>query len=219
MRKDEKNFKQISLLPKKQRREIFILKIMKIIVTFTSLVLVVSAIFFVATPLLNLAKNEEISKIDVKIAGILDEIKGMQTYEEVYNNNRSFIEILTKAMGSVPEWDKILNFLYESKPLTIQIQSVDQVKDKNIPSVTPNANANAADSNQTSTNKTLLIKCLVTDLNDFDVWLETLKKSNSTFAGMSTGTYTGNQYGYIVEISLPVPEGGPYNLDKGVYNK
>ena len=218
MRKDEKHFKPISLLPSKQRREILTLKIMKVAVTFTSMVLVVSAIFFVATPLLNLTKNQEISNIDNDINLILQEIKGMQSYEEVYNNNRTFIDVLTKAMGTEPEWDKILTFLVTSKPMTIQIQSIDQMVKSNSPSQTPNVNASAIGGGE-GADLPIIINCLVTNLSDFEFWIKTLKSSNPAFAGLTVGDFVGNEYNYTVSITLPVPMGQPYDLNKGVYKK
>ena len=203
MRKDEKHFKPISLLPSKQRREILTLKIMKVAVTFTSMILVVSAIFFVATPLLNLTKNQEISNIDNDINLILQEIKGMQSYEEVYNNNRTFIDVLTKAMGTEPEWDKILTFLVTSKPMTIQIQSIDQMVKSNAPSQTPNVNASAIGGGE-GADLPIIINCLVTNLSDFEFWIKTLKSSNPAFAGLTVGDFVGNEEVQIGQIPITI---------------
>lgn len=226
MRKDEKYFKPISLLPAKQRREILILKIMKFIVTFTSLILVVASIFFVITPLLNLSKNDQITKVDDQIAVIRSEIKGMQQYEEVYNKNRSYIDIITKAMGTVPQWDEILKVLITSKPLTIQIKGVEQLADaksstaSSVSSANTNANSNTSTQTSPETIKTnaggnLVIKCVVLNLNDLDYWIKELKKINPIFSGLTAGKFAGNQYGYDVELTLPVTDSPPYVIDLG----
>ena len=216
MRKDEKYFKPISLLPTKQKREILILKIVKIILTFTSLVLVVASVFFVVTPLLNLTKNDQITKIDDQIAVIRTEIKGMQKYEEVYNKNRSYIDIITKAMGTVPQWDEILKILITTKPLTIQIKGMEQIVD------TKSSNTSTQTSPETiktDAGGNLIIKCLVLNLNDLDYWIKELKKINPIFSGLTAGKIAGNQYGYDVELTLSVIDSSPYVIDIGGNSK
>jgi len=214
MKKEDKAFKPISFLPQKQRREILIVKILRVVLTFTSLILVLAAIFFVSTPLLNLSKNQEISKVDIEIARIREQIKGMQKYEEVFSLNKTFHDVLINAMGTGPAWEVILTSLNQSKPITIQMQSIEQLEAS--PALITRAEAEAAAANTITKieegPKKLLIKCLVTNLNDFDYWIKTIQANTSLFTEVTPGKFEGNQYGYLVDITVSIPVSGPYEI-------
>ncbi|MEI6602842.1 MAG: hypothetical protein WCL54_05100 [Clostridia bacterium] len=213
MKKEDKVFKPISFLPQKQRREIFIVKILRVVLTFTALILTIAAIFFVSTPLLNLSKNQEITKVDTEIALIREQIKGMQKYEEVFSLNKTFHDVLINAMGTGPAWDKILTTLIQSKPITIQVQSIEQLVAA--PALITRDEAAAAANSVAKIEegpKNLLIKCLVTNLNDFDYWLKVIQANTSLFTEVTPGKFEGNQYGYLVDITVTIPVSGPYEI-------
>jgi len=220
MRKDDKIFKPISLLPIKQRREILSVKILRIVLTISSFVLVIAAMFFVITPLMNLSKNQEIDKVESQITMIRDQIRGMQKYEEVYNKNRSYQEILIKAMGTNPEWDKILTVLIDSMPITIQMQGIEQVKDPTLTAPTESVdNVTTPADGQGESAKKLLINCLVTNLSNFDYWMQKISAHSELFAEVTSGKVTGNQYGYTIDVTITLKNSVPYKVEGEVIVK
>jgi len=210
MKKEEKSFKQISLLPSRLKNEIMMLKIMRIAVSVTSVILIISAIFFIVTPILNISKNLEINKIEMEIQKIREQIGQMPKVEEDYNKFRAYSDILTKAMGNPPNWSTILSIL-ATKPLTVFIDSAEQVTVKgdsviyNAQDALDTKNTEVKPQTEATPTQTLKIKCIITNTTEFDNWIESISRTPG-FEGITIGTFQGNQYGYTTSITIPVPK-------------
>ncbi|MEI6132337.1 MAG: hypothetical protein WCQ41_05895 [Bacillota bacterium] len=218
MKKDEIVFKSISLLPIKNRRQILTVKILRVLVTVTSFLLIASAMFFVITPLLNLSKNQEISVVDNKIQKIREEIKGMQESEKIFNTNKQLKDVLVKAMGEGPDWFKLLNYL-NSAPMTISLISAD------VPAIDAAAAPAASEpsappSDETVVNKPkeLSLKYIVFSSIDFMNWISKIQ-SDGFLKNVKVGNFEGSQTEQMISVSFSIPNAGPYEIEKEASKK